>query len=401
VVLAAGQLLIPILITKLAGSDEDGASQVGAWTLASAITGPLFVFFLFKLRVLQTTDGKGEHAWSTYASVRLWSMIIATAVTAVIVLTRYRSAVGLVVLGAALAKAFEGGSDILYGVLQRHERLDRVSRSQVARGLASLLAAAVVLVATRSIALGSLTVAAVYAVGFAWDARATYRLYDLERPRWDSLAIKRLLRQCGPLGFVTAIGSLQTNIPRYFLEHQATRAELGVFGMMQNLLALGALIINAIAYAALARLARHAAAEEWGAFARTLRRLVLTGTGLALVVVLLTYLLSEPVLRLAFNDRFAGQHGVMTWMAVTSGLVWMYLFFGTALDAMRRYRLQPWIHGISTAVIAVACVWMVPRWGLYGATWAMLTGYAVECAMFVVAVALPLRSSLRGHGALA
>lgn len=127
VVLAAGQLLIPILITKLAGSDEDGASQVGAWTLASAITGPLFVFFLFKLRVLQTTDGKGEHAWSTYASVRLWSMIIATAVTAVIVLTRYRSAVGLVVLGAALAKAFEGGSDILYGVLQRHERLDRVS----------------------------------------------------------------------------------------------------------------------------------------------------------------------------------------------------------------------------------------------------------------------------------
>lgn len=394
-VLAASQLAIPILLAKLATSDAEGARQVGALTLANAITGPLFVFFLFKLRVLQTTDGRGEHAWGTYAAVRLWAMVAAVAITVGIAAVRYPDLVGVVIVAVALTKAFEGGSDILYGVLQRHERLDRVSRSQVVRGGASLVVGAATLVATGSLAAVLLAISTVYAVGFGWDALVTHRLFGLTPPRWEGPAIARLLRQCGPLGVVTAMGSLQTNIPRYVLEHQVSRVELGVFGMMQTLLSFGALIINAIAYAALARLARHAAAGEWPAFARTLRRLVLTGSGLALAAVALTYAIGEPVMRLVFNDAFAGRRDVMVWMAVTSGLVWMYLFFGTALDAMRRYRLQPWIHGISTAVIAIGSVVMVPRWGVFGATWAMLAGYAVECLMFVLAVAVPLRRELR------
>lgn len=393
--LAASQLVLPMLLAKLAPSDVIGAQRVGAWSLANAITGPVFVFFLFKLRVLQTTDAREEHAWPTYAAVRMWGMVAALVITAAIAAARYHSWVGLVIIGAGLVKAFEGGSDILYGVLQRHERLDRVARSQVARGVAALLVGAVALAVTRSIVVMLLALAAVYAVGFAWDAAATHRLLGVAGPRWAPAAMGRLLRQCGPLGFVTALGSLQTNVPRYFLEDHASRVELGVFGMMQTLLGLGALVVNAVAHAALARLARQAAANQWPLFARTLRQLVVIGAGLAGAAVVVTYLIGEPVMRLFFNDAFAGRRDVMVWMAVTSGLVWIYLFFGAALDAMRAYRVQPWIHGASTLVIVVGCVWMVPRWGMFGATWAMLAGYALECLLFVVAVAVPLRAQLR------
>ena len=396
--LAATQLILPMLIAKIAPTGEEGARRVGAWTLANAITGPVFVFFLFKLRVLQTTDAREEHAWPTYAVVRVLGMVVAVAITAGIVIVRYRDAVGGVIVVVALAKAFDGGSDILYGVLQRHERLDRVARSQIARGLAGLVLGAGALLVTGSMIAVLLALAAVYAIGLAWDVAVTRRLFALTRPRWDRDAVGRMLRQCGPLGFVTALGSLQTNIPRYFLEHHASRVDLGVFGMMQTLLSLGALVVNAVAYAALARLARHAAAAEWRLFAGTLRRLVVIGTGLAIGAVAVTYAVGEPVLRLFFNDAFAGRREVMVWMAVTSGLVWIYLFFGAALDAMRRYRLQPWIHGASTAAIVLASIWMVPRWGMYGA---MLVGYALECVLFVVAVAVPLRAELRRHAVAA
>ena len=55
-VLAASQFAIQIAIAKLAPSALEGSRRLGDWTLANAITGPIFVFFFFKLRVVVTTD---------------------------------------------------------------------------------------------------------------------------------------------------------------------------------------------------------------------------------------------------------------------------------------------------------------------------------------------------------
>lgn len=392
-VLAASQFAIQIAITKLAPSGIEGSRRVGDWTLANAITGPIFVFFFFKLRVVVTTDTRDEHAWPVYAGTRAWAMLAALAVTAGVLALRYREPVAWIVAGVALAKACEGGSDIIYGYLQRRDRLDRVARSQIARGAVAVLLGIGVLVATDSVAAVAWATAAVYAGGLLWDAWSTPD--PTAMPRSDAAAIGRLLRQYGQLGLVTAIGSLQINIPRYFLEHHVSRSELGVFGMMQTLLMLGGLIINAMTNAVMARLARHVAADEWRPFARTLRTSILIGAALGVSAVLLAAGLGRPVLRMAFSEEFARHSGVLVWLAATSALLWMYLFLGTALDAMRSYRVQPWIHGTTAIVIAVACWRLVPGHGLYGATWSMMIGYAVECMMFVVVVALPLRAKLR------
>ena len=55
-VLAASQFAIQIAIAKLAPSALEGSRRLGDWTLANAITGPIFVFFFFKLRVVVTTE---------------------------------------------------------------------------------------------------------------------------------------------------------------------------------------------------------------------------------------------------------------------------------------------------------------------------------------------------------
>ncbi len=397
VALALSVFAIQVVIAKLAPTQVQGAERVGDWTLANTITGPVFVFFFLKLRAVQATDTRGEHTWAAYAAVRSLAMVAALLVSAAVVLARYRDAAGWVIVAVAAMKVFEGGSDLIYGHVQRNDHMDLIARSQLGRGVTSLVAAVAVLWFTDSVALTAATVAAAYAVWMVADVVATHRRFGLTWPTTDRPAIARLVRQCAPLGLVTAIGSLQTNIPRYFLEHDVSRAALGVFGIMQTLLVFGGLIINAIAHAALPRLARHAAEHQWVAFARTLRKLIALGAGLGGLAVLTALVVGKPVLRIMFSSEFAQHSGVLVWIAATSGLLWMYLFLGTALDAMRRYRVQPWIHGASTTIIAVAAWLLVPRHGLYGATWAMLIGYAVECLMYVVVVAVPLRAELRRH----
>ena len=397
VVLALTQLAMQIALTKLAATQQLGAARVGEWTLATSITGPLFVFFLLKLRAIQASDARNEHGWPAYAAVRLLGMIAALATTVVVIAVGYRDRTAPIILGVALMKVFEGGSELVYGRLQHGDHVDRIARSQIGRGLSGIVVGIALLVTTDSLGAVALGTAAIYAAWMMVDLIAARRHNGITAPSRDRDAIVRLLRQAAPLGLAGAIGSLQANVPRYFLEATATRAELGVFGAMQHYLVLGGLIINAIAHAALARMSRHAAAGEWQAFARTLRLLVMLGTGLGVAAIAVAYLLGEPLLRLIYNDAFAAHHEVLVWLAATSALLWMYMFFGTALDAMRRYGIQPYIHGSSTAVIALASWLLVPRWGLMGAAWAMLIGFAVECVMFIVAVALPLRAELRGR----
>lgn len=394
VVLSMAQWGVLVALAKLSDDPGLGARHNGDWSLALAITGPIFVFALLKLRQLQTTDARDEHTWAAYTAVRVIGMAAAVAATGLVIAVGYRDRTAPIIAGVALSKVFEGGSDLVYGRMQREERLDAIARSQIGRGVTSLAAAAIVLLATDSVPLVALAYAGVYGAWMVWDLVGARRWFA-ESARASGAEIARLLRQAVPFGLVTAIGSLQANVPRYFLERHATREELGVFSSLTQLLIMGGLVVTSIANAASARLARDAADGAWTSFARTLRRLIAIGAALGVVAVIASATIGRPVLRLVYSEAFAPYDDVLVWLAVSSGVLWTYLFLGTALDAMRRFRVQPWIHGASTLVIAGASWALVPGHGLHGAAWAILAGFVVECLLYVVAVGLPLRAATR------
>ena len=392
VVFALSQWLVLIAIAKL-GAVEDA----GDWSLGLAITGPIFVFAQFKLRAVQTTDARQEYAWGDYAAARTLGTVGALLATAVVVAVAYRDRTAPIILLAGLAKAFDAISDLGYGEQQRAERLDLIATSQIRRGLTSAAAGALTMWLTGDVIAVSASTVAAYAGWLAWDLRTVraavpgHRL----RPTWQRARLRPLLIMVVPLGAVSAIGSLQTNIPRYFLDGYAGRAELGVWAAVSYLLVFGNMAIGALANAGLARLARHAADQDWRAYLRLLARLLTIGVGIGVVTVAGSVVLGEPVLRLLYSDEVAAHADILTLLAISAGLLYSYLFLGTAMDALRSYRIQPWIHVTTALVIAGACAVLVPRRGPDGAAWAMVAGYAVECACYVVSVTLVVRGRIR------
>jgi O-antigen/teichoic acid export membrane protein len=101
------------------------------------------------------------------------------------------------------------------------------------------------------------------------------------------------------------------------------------------------------------------------------------------------------VLRIIYSDEVAAHAHVLIWLAAGATILWTRGSLGTALDAMRRFAIQPWIHLASTVVIAGACVVLIPDHGLVGAAAAVLIGYVLEAILFFVAVAIPLFSDDR------
>lgn len=384
------QWVAVIAITKLSST-----AVAGDWNLALAVTAPIFLFTQFKLRSVQTTDVRDEFTWAEYAANRIAGSLGALAVTGLVVALVYRDAIAPLILLVAVSKVVDGGSDLIYGRLQRQELQARIGRSLIGRGLTSLAAGTAAFWLSRDTVWAATATALSYLPWLLWDLRSLRAMIGPLGPRWSWARQRALLARVLPLGFVTAIGSLQTTIPRYFVDAYGDRTDVGVFGNLSYLLVAGNLVVAAIANAVLPRLARHAAEQAWGPFTRTLRIMILIGVALAAVGVVACVLLGEPVLRLLYSEQEAANVDVLIWMAAAAGLVWSYVFLGTALDAMRRFTVQPWIHGSSTAVIAGACALLVPSYGLRGAAWGTLIGYGVECLLYVVAVAVPLRRLAR------
>ncbi len=382
-IFTSAQWAIVIAITKLST-----LAAVGEWTLGLALTAPIFILCQLKLRSVQTTDARGENRWGEFLALRLLGLSVALLAVGVVVAIFYRDRTGLVISMIAIAKTFDGGSDLIYGQEQRREQMRAVALSQAARGVVSLVASIAVLWMTSSIAATAMATAASYGLCLLWDIVRMRSLLSGQslRPRWQRAPLLRLFRLVLPLGIVTAIGSLQVNVPRYFLEQYASREELGVFGSLAYLLIAGNMVIGALANAALPRLARHAAADDWGDFRRLLWKMLRLGFLLGLAGVVASYLFGAMALEIIYSAEVARHADVLTWLSIASGLLWSYIFLGTTLDATRKFRVQPWIHGASTLVIAGSAMMLVPSHGMLGAAWSILAGYVVECIAYVAIV---------------
>ena len=206
-----------MVLAKL-GSPE----WVGQFALGLALTAPVIMLTNLQLRAIQATDARREYRFGHYLALRLATTALSLLVIAGIA-CGYRLETALVILAVGLAKAFESLSDVVYGLLQAHERMDRIAMSMMIKGPLSLVALGTMVYLTASIAWGALALAGVWGLLLiAYDIPNGIRLLDQGdnfRPCWDLPALVRLAWLALPLGIVMMLISLNANIPRYFIEH--------------------------------------------------------------------------------------------------------------------------------------------------------------------------------------
>jgi O-antigen/teichoic acid export membrane protein len=184
------------------------------------------------------------------------------------------------------------------------------------------------------------------------------------------------------------------NVPRYLLEATSERSVLGVLGALFQLVVIGHMIVASLAQSVVPRLARMAATAEWNAFTRLVGRLMIFGFLLGALAVLLVTTIGRPVLRYVYTSEFAEHVDILLWLTLAATVSWTFVFLGSAINAMRQFRVQTWIHGFAAATILVASLLLVPPHGLQGACWALLCGALGEAGALSLAFYYVLRDRL-------
>jgi O-antigen/teichoic acid export membrane protein len=378
VVYAACQWGMLVTLAKL-GTTE----MVGQFALGLAITAPVIMFTNLQLRTVLATDSRAEYPFASYLGLRLVCTLVALgSIAAVAFLGRLRAETYPAVMLVGIAKAIESISDVHYGQLQQKERMERIAKSLIAKGILSLAVFWAAVYLTRSLVASLVGMILVWAlVLVVYDMRSGGRVWT--RPCFRRAILTSLAWRSLPLGIMAMLVSLNANIPRYFVEAHLGPAALGIFAALTYPMIAGTYVATALGQAALPVLARHFVAGDGiaGPFQDLLLRVSSTGVLLGGAGVLLSVIAGRPLLALFYRPEYARHVGVLVWLAVAAGLNYIATFLNAGVTATRNFRVLTLPYIVHALVAAGLSAVLVSRAGLMGAAWACCGISAVGCAI--------------------
>lgn len=379
-----------VVLAKL-GNPE----MVGTFTLGLAVTAPVMMFSNLQLRDIQTTDAKNHYLFNDYLGLRLITTGLALPIILWITLaTGYKGETAIVIILIGFAKGLESISDVFYGLLQKHEKMDRMAVSVMMKGPLSLLMLSIGTYISGSIVWGVVGLVIAWAcILLIWDIPSYRWLINkftsegeipdslggkTAKPRWQLGTIRKLIWLSLPLGLVMMLISLNANIPRYFLEQSLGKKELGVFAALAYLIVAGNMVVSALGSAARPRLAKYYAGGNVSAYQKLLLQLVAIACLLGLSGILVAWVAGGQILTIVYQPEYAKYTELLIWLMVTAGIGYVSSFLGEGMTAARYFRTQIPLFIIVTSTSAIASFWFIPKNGLKGAAIALMIAEIVR-----------------------
>jgi O-antigen/teichoic acid export membrane protein len=370
--------------------------MVGQFALALAITAPVFMFTNLHLRGMQATDARGMFRFRDYVRLRVLMTGFGLVVIAVLAAVAGDDATTMAtIFGVGVAKAVETIGDIFHGLLQRHERMNRIAWSMILKGLLCLAALGVAVQFSQSMVWGTVALAGASLaslLGYDWWAVADL---DGEKRTGDfrsHLSVAwNLARIACPLGMVMFIVSITSSIPRYYIENLEGLRELGIFAGISYLIIATGRVLSALGEATSPRLARFYATGDRSRFALLLLGLVGFAAVLGLSVLALAAIAGPELLAFLYSVEFAEHGSLFVWIAVGGVITNLAAALSYAMTAARFFFIQAPLFLAAAGITALACAWLVPSHGLVGAAWAVALGQAVLMLGSAAVVGVALR----------
>jgi len=313
-------------------------------------------------------------------------------------LRRDTRAVACVIVGMGAAKSFESVSDVIYGLFQKRERMEKIALSMSLKGVLSLTVLGACVAVTGSVAAGTAGLAITWAIVLlAYDAPTCSRMLvgredaQLGRTVVHGPGLRALALRSLPLGVVTMLLSLISNVPRYYVDHYLGPGPLAIFTGMAYLMVAGNTVVGAIGQSASPRLARHYAEGDGPAFRRILGRLVSACAAIGVLGLVVAVVAGRPLLTLLYRPEYAEHQGAFLWIMVAASFSYVGGILGVAVTSARWFHGQTYIHAASLAVVLALNAFLVPRAGLEGAGIAI----ALHWLLATSAYAFVLRHILR------
>jgi O-antigen/teichoic acid export membrane protein len=306
---------------------------------------------------------------------------------------------------------------VFYGLLQQQEQMNRIAVSMIIKGPLSLMMLACGLYFTGSVAWAAAGLALAWLIVLvAFDLRnGQLALYEsmatnehgqfneslyrkVLRPIWKRDVLMKLVWLALPLGVVALLVALNTNIPRYFIQHYLDERALGIFAAMTSLTMIDAQVVNALGQSASPKLSQYYAAGNGAAFRSLSVKLICMALLIGAIMMALALLVGGPVLSILYGPEYSAHIQAFLWIMAASWATDVAQILGYSMTAARYFKAQMPVFLLQGATAVISCVVLVPNYHLVGAAIAMLCAMTVQLigsGLLVVHAVYAIRPAIR------
>lgn len=371
----AGSTALNLTVLAKLGSVE----IVGDFALALAVAAPITALGRLGMRPLVATETRHELTFHDYLAVQLLTVPICLSILAIIAVTghflpgvAWSTSVAFTIMTLGCAKLTESTSTVFFGLMDRHERQKFIARSMCIKGVGGVASVALAFWLSHSTAIAGAALATWWLLTLLFaDVPLAVKLcrmdgHDGPLLRWPGWRkIRRVAAVCGAVGFTAAIREFNLDLPAYFVRTMLGPAAMGYYAGVSAVNKLSRIIFRSFNQAASPRLAQYFH-QKPAAFVRLTGKMLLMCATLGIAAVIGSLSFGGLVLSLLYRPEYAAYKSTLVLLSVEVAFGLGAVALRQSMIAARYLKSQIPQVLMTTAVLAGACMLLVPHYGLNG-----------------------------------
>lgn len=375
-IISAGCKWVILVIIAKFGTPQ----MLGIYTLGYAITAPIFMLTNLQLRAIQSTDVKNEYSFSHYFKLRMITNVIGLLVVVFLMFVLdYDTETVYVVIFVAIIKYVDSISDIFYGQMQKHERMDFISKSMIIREVFALFLFSIVLIYLNNLIYSLIAFTLVYLIiVLTYDMIVSFNLQKCIKKisfidyilflltNWDKLKLKKLLILSLPLGIGVFLGSLVTNIPRYLVDYFLGKESLGYFAAIAYFVIGFSTFFKAVGQAARPRLSKYFF-NNFEQYIKLVYKLILVNLCFSLMFFVISIVAGKEILTILYSPSYGRYWKTLIWISVALIFQSVSNLLQIAIQSAQVYNVQIFISLFTIMISVIVGILLIPIKAVEGA----------------------------------
>lgn len=368
------QWALIVIIAKLTNPE-----MVGIFSLGLALTAPLVLFLRFNLRMTVASDLTNEFNLGDYFTFRIYSSILFLA-SMFLLMSIYPTDIytKAVVLSLSLGKVFESISDIIHADWQKKERFDFIAKSKIIKSFSSTLVFIIIMFLTKNLLIATISLSFMWLIFLVFYEKRIFTKYSEITFNFNKKTQFAIFKLTLPLGIAQLIASLNSNIPRYFIEYFHGIELLGIYSALIYIIVAGSNFILSISNVLVTRLAFYYKEGRVRRFIKLLFLPCMLTILCGISAVVCTYYYGEEILKIIYSSEYSTFNKVFTVMVIMGIIKYINVFLDAGITSTRKFKLLPRVNLITMITIVVFGGMLITKYGLIGAVYTLIIAESLQ-----------------------
>jgi len=352
--------------------------QLGYYSYALAITAPIFMLSNLQLRPLVVADLNLEKkfSFSEYLSLRLVTIILAIVISLFFIDWENNLALSIVLV-VVLIKASESVSDIIYAYYNANKKTKFISRSLTFKSVLVILLSFCVLYITHNIvySLTATLIGYLFVLGLL-DIRQN--INHLREINFFDKKLKKIMQIGLPLGVAVMLVSLQTNIPRYFLEHYSNVELVGVYTILYYFIVIGGIVINSVCQYLSPSFSEFYRDLKINDLKKIIKNAFFIALSLGVVGLVISLFLNNFIIKIVYGSDYLAYAYLLPYIMIAGIFTYLSVVNGYLLTSLKLLKIQMPIFLILVCLTIIYSYLLIPIYGLTGAVYTTILSAASQ-----------------------